>query len=83
MPTCQQIKQTVRSTPASAATVTEFAYKQQTHHQAIAELEPEPVLTLSASVVSLPKAGPHRPRVQQQCEGPGRGPAAVSAYRNL
>ncbi|WP_157600468.1 hypothetical protein [Rufibacter sp. DG15C] len=79
MATGRQIKQTVRSSHGSAATVPEFAYKQQTHYQAITELEPEPVLTLSASVVSLPKAGPHRPRVQQQCEGTGRGPAAVSA----
>ncbi|WP_157600697.1 hypothetical protein [Rufibacter sp. DG15C] len=79
MATCQQVK-TVRSTHVSAATVPEFAYKQQTHHQAITELEPKPVLVLSASVVSSPgRAGPHRPRVQQQCEGPGRGPAAVSA----
>ncbi|AMM50471.1 hypothetical protein TH61_03720 [Rufibacter sp. DG15C] len=81
MATGHQIKQTVRSTHASAATVPAIACKQQTHHQAITELGPKPVLTLSASVVSLPKAGPHRPRVQQQCEGPGRAPAAVSAYQ--
>ncbi|GAA4304616.1 hypothetical protein [Nibribacter koreensis] len=69
MVTVYQIKQTVRSTRASAATVPEFAFKQQTHHQAITELEPKPVLILSASVVSLPQAGLLSPEYNSSAKG--------------